>query len=71
MILKDEPSRSEDVQYATGEEWRTNTDSSGKKCLGQTGKDTQLWMCLVMKVKSDAVKNRLLDSVGEGEGGMI
>ena len=64
MILKDEPSRSEDVQYATGEERRTNTDSSRKKCLGQTGNDTQLWMCLVMKVKSDAVKNSTAKELG-------
>ena len=27
------------------------------KRLGQSGNDTQLSMCLVMKVKSDAVKN--------------
>ena len=25
--------------------------------LGQSGNDAQLWMCLVVKVKSDAVKN--------------
>ena len=25
--------------------------------LGQNGNDTQLWMCLVVKVKSDAVKS--------------
>ena len=29
------------------------------KTLSQNGKDAQLWMCLVMmKVKSDAVKNK-------------
>ena len=27
-----------------------------KKRLVQSGSDTQLWMCLVMKVKSDAAK---------------
>ena len=27
------------------------------KKLGQSGNDTQLWVCLVVKVKSDAVKN--------------
>ena len=64
MIPKDEPSRSKDVQYATGEEWRTNTDSSRKKWLGQTGNDTQLWMCLVIKVKSDAVKNSIAKELG-------
>ena len=29
------------------------------KQLGQSGNDAQLWMCLVMKVKSDAVKNSI------------
>ena len=29
------------------------------KCLGQSVNDAQLWMCLVMKVKSDAVKNNI------------
>ena len=27
------------------------------KWLGQSGNDAQLWMCLVMKVKSNAIKN--------------
>ena len=29
------------------------------KWLGLSGNDAQLWMCLVMKVKSDAIKNNL------------
>ena len=29
----------------------------GIKRLSQSGKNTQLWMCLVVKVKSNAVKN--------------
>ena len=29
------------------------------KRLSQSRKDTQLWMCLVVNVKSDAVKNNL------------
>ena len=29
------------------------------KWLGQMGNDTQLWMCLVVKVKSSAVKNNI------------
>ena len=28
------------------------------KRLGQSGNDAKLWMCLVMKVKSDAVKKQ-------------
>ena len=29
----------------------------GVKRLSQSGNSAQLWMCLVVKVKSDAVKN--------------
>ena len=60
MTLEDEPPRSEGVQYATGEEWRGTTNSSERmKRLGQSENDAQLWVCLVMKVQSDAVKNRI------------
>ena len=31
----------------------------GMKRLSQSGKDAQLWMCLVVKVKSGAVKNNV------------
>ena len=31
----------------------------GMKRLSQSGNNAQLWMCLVMKVKSDAVKNKI------------
>ena len=39
------------------------------KQLGQSGNDVQLWMCLGVKVKSDAIKKRsgergVLQSVG-------
>ena len=30
-----------------------------RKRLGQSGNNAQLWVCLVMKVKSDAVKNNI------------
>ena len=30
------------------------------KQLGQSRNDAQLWICLVLKVKSDAVKNSLI-----------
>ena len=60
MILEDEPPRWENVQYATAEEERAITNSLRKmKWLGQNGNDTQLCMCLVVKVKSDAVKNNI------------
>ena len=31
---------------------------------GQSGNDAQLWMCLVKKVKSDAVKNNIAQEPG-------
>ena len=36
---------------------RGETAPEGMKRLGQSGNNAQLWMCLVVKVKSDAVKN--------------
>ena len=53
-----EPSRSEGVQYATREEQRTITNSSRMKRLGQNG-NAQLRTCLMVTVKSDAVKNNI------------
>ena len=32
----------------------------GMKRLGESRYDTQLWMCLVMKVKSNAAKNSIV-----------
>ena len=32
-------------------------DPERMKQLDQSGTEAQLWMCLVMKVKSDAIKN--------------
>ena len=34
------------------------------KQLSQSGSDAQLWMCLVVKVKSDAVKNNIAQEPG-------
>ena len=52
MILEDEPPpRSEGVQNAAGEEQRAITNSRIKQ-LGHSGNDGQLWVCLVVKVKS-------------------
>ena len=57
---KDESPRLEDVQYATGKsEGQLLIAPERMKQLGQSGNDAQLWMCLVMKVKSDAVKNSI------------
>ena len=55
ITLKDEPPRSVGIQYATGEEWRIAPE--GMKKLSQSTKYSQLWMCLEVKVNSDAVKN--------------
>ena len=60
VISGDEPPTSEGVQYATGEKQKATTNSSRKtEVLGQIRNDTQLWMCLVVKVKSNAVKNNI------------
>ena len=61
IILKDEFPMSIGAQYATGEEWR---NSSRKKRGSQSKNNTQLWMCLVMKVKSNAVKNNIAQEPG-------
>ena len=37
---------------------------AGMKSLSQSGKNLQLWMCLVVKVKSDAVKNNIAEEPG-------
>ena len=57
MTPEDEPSRSVGGQYATEEERR---NSSGKnEEAGQNRNDSQLWTCLVVKVKSDVVRKIL------------
>ena len=43
------------VWYATGEEWRA---PERMKQLGQSGKNAQLWLCLVMKVKITCYKEQ-------------
>ena len=35
------------------------TAPEGMKRQSETGNNTQLWVCLVVKVKSDAVKNNI------------
>ena len=55
--LKDELPRLVGAQYATGEEWKNSPE--GMKRLSQSKSSTNVWMCLVVKVKSDAVKNNI------------
>ena len=67
MTSEEEPHpplpRTEGLQHATEEEQKAITNHSrknevtGLKWLGQPRNDTQLWMCLVVKVKLDVVKN--------------
>ena len=55
------PPRLESVQYVTGEEWRAITNSSSKnEATGpKLKRRLDVWMCLVLKVKSDAIKNNI------------
>ena len=55
--LKDELPRLEGARYATGEEWNNNSRKNEETEPKQ--KHTQLWMWLVMEVKSDVVKNNI------------
>ena len=58
MTGKDELPWLVGAQYATGEEQRNS--SRGMKKLSQSKNNVQLWMCLVVEVKSDAVKNNIV-----------
>ena len=57
MTLKDELPRSVGDQYVTGEEWRNNPRK--KEGWSQSQNNAQLWIWLVMEVKSDDVKNNI------------
>ena len=57
MTLKDEHPRLVVVQYALKK--RGEIAPEGMKKLSQSRNNTQLWMCLVLKVKSDALKNNI------------
>ena len=63
MTLKDELPRLVGAQYGTGEERRNssrrNEEDEPKQKLTNKQKNNQLWMCLVVKVKSDAVMNSI------------
>ena len=56
----------EGVQYGTGEGQRANTNIAPERMkeLGQTRNDAQLWICLLVKVKSDAVQNNIAQEPG-------
>ena len=58
---EDEPPRLECVQYSTGEEGRAvaNNSSKNELWLCQGRNSAQLWVCLVVKVKPDVVRNNI------------
>ena len=56
-ILKEELPRLVGAQYATGDQWRNN--SRKNEGMSQSKNNTQLWMYLVVKLKSDVVKNHI------------
>ena len=58
MTLKDELPRLVDAQCATGREQRNS--SKDVKRPSQSKNNAQLWMSLVVEVKSDAVKNSIV-----------
>ena len=60
MTPEDEPPMSEGVQYANGEKQEQLLIAPERmKQLGQSRNDTHFWICLVMKVKSDTIKNNI------------
>ena len=56
-ILKEELTRSVGAKYASGDQWRDN--SKKNEGMEQSKNNTQLWMCLVIEAKSDAVKSNI------------
>ena len=54
---ENEPPMSVGLQYPTGKSGETAPEEMKK--LGQSRNDAQLWMCLVVKVKCDAIKNNI------------
>ena len=69
VILEEEPLRSAGVQYATVEEQRTITNSC-RKNKEAGSKQKQHWLCLVVKVKSDAVKSNIASWPGRVSSGI-
>ena len=61
MTPDDETPRSEGVQYAPMGKSRGQLLIAPErmKQLGQSRSDSQVWMCLVVKVKSNAVENNI------------
>ena len=62
MTPKDELPWLVGAQYATGDQWRNNTNR--RKRQSQSKTNPQLQMYLVMEVKSDAVKSNIAQEPG-------
>ena len=58
ITLKDELPRSVSAQYAAGEEQR-NSSRRNEEAESQSENNAQLWMGLVVEVKSNVVKNNI------------
>ena len=58
MTLKDELPRLVGAQYATGDQWRNNSRKN-EEMEPKQKQNTQFWMCLVMEVKSNAIKSNI------------
>ena len=63
ITLKDELPRSVGTQYATGEEWRNNPRKNEEMDQSKK-KNAQVWMCLMVEVKSNAVKKNTRQEPG-------
>ena len=57
MTLKDELPRSVGAQHATGNQWRNSSRKNEE--MEPSENNTQLWMWLVVEIKSGAVKNTI------------
>ena len=55
--LKDELPRLVGAQYTTGDQWRNNSRKNEETEPKQN--NTQLWMCLEMEVKFNALKSNI------------
>ena len=55
--LKDELPRSVGAQYATGDQWRNNSRKNEE--MDPKKNNNQLWMRVVMEVKSNAVESSI------------
>ena len=59
ITLEDKPARSEGIQLTGRSRGQLPVVPERIEQLGQSKNNAQSWMCLVVKVKSDAVKNNI------------